>query len=330
MKLPLAWAVVHPLGIPRLSLPSSPCPDFCCAADDLFKRTVALVTAPGAALSAMAFMPRGAYVILLEPQDLPNLSSDRKGEVPLYRAEFIEREREVMRAVRGLARAAGLNLAVVACPVEFEERGSTVVAAPHLMCSTQPIADAVAWAASHVYRWRNLPGPGGSPRAVNVADSIPGSGLQGREAVEEFRLWQECVSTKGSWVKDPYPRTLPWPNEGIYHGGECDKGAQYLSGDEARAAVAQWRAGNKSALQAWERIRPGLRYYWSVDFKACRVPGRGLPKRWEWQEANFMRFCDLIPGKKRRVVFIGDSLQDQMVAEMVSRQHHFPGQPVQR
>lgn len=306
-----------PLLLDEVGLMSS-CPVLSLAATELFKRTVALVTAPGAALSAMPFMPRGAFVILLEPQDLPSDGLRRKREVPLYTAEVIGREQEVMRAVRGLARAAGLNLAIVACPVELAGSDGVPVDAPQLVCGTQPIADAVSWAASRVFTWRNLPGPGGSPTPVGLADTIPGSGLRSKEAVDEFREWQECVSTRGSWVRDPYPRSLPWPYEGIYQGGPCDEQAGYLSGDEAKSILAQWRAGNKSALPDWERIRPGLRYYWSVDFKACH--GQAVPKHWQWQEGNFIHFCDLIPGKKRHLVFIGDSLQDQMVADMVRRQ----------
>jgi len=88
--------------------------------------------------------------------------------------------------------------------------------------------------------------------------------------------------------------------------------------DEALAVVAQWRAGNKSALQDWERIRPGLRYYWSVDFNACQQRGQVVPKHWAWEQSNASRFCSLLAPLKRRMVFVGDSLQDQMVADMVS------------
>jgi len=217
--------------------------------------------------------------------------------------------------VRGLARAAGLNLAVVACPVELVS-GDGESPAPEMVCGTQAVADAVSWAASRVYTWQNLPGPGGRLRARDWASAIPGSGLQSKETVEEFQAWQECVSKQGSWVRDPHPRFLPWPYSDIFDIGTCDEG--YLSGDEALAVVAQWRAGNKSALQDWERIRPGLRYYWSVDFNACQQRGQVVPKHWAWEQSNASRFCSLLAPLKRRMVFVGDSLQDQMVADMVS------------
>jgi len=152
----------------------------------------------------MLFMPRGAYVILLEPQDLPSKGSDRKGKVPLYRAEAVEREREVMRAVRGLARAAGLHLAVVACPVELAD-GEGAGAAPRLVCGTQLLADAVAWAASDVYTWRNLPGPGGNPTALNLADSIPGSGLATKEAVGGVQTVAGVREHAGELGQGPLP-----------------------------------------------------------------------------------------------------------------------------
>lgn len=178
--------------------------------------------------------------------------------------------------------------------------------------------------AKQVYKWQNLPGPGGGPRATGLGDAIPGSGLESKEEVQEWRAWQQCVSTGGSWVRDPYPRSLPWPYPDIFDVGECD--AEYLSGDEAMAALAQWRAGNKSVLQDWERIRPGLRYYWSVDFKACRRRGKAVPQHWAWREATHAGFCGLISKERRRLVFVGDSLQDQMVADMVRERVH----PIQR
>jgi len=120
------------------------------------------------------------------------------------RAAAVELQQETMRAVRGLARAAGLNLAVVACPVELVG-GDGESASPEMVCGTQAVSDAVSWAASRVYTWHNLPGPGGGQRATDLTTVVPGSGLRSQAAVEEFRAWQEFVSTKGKWVRDTIP-----------------------------------------------------------------------------------------------------------------------------
>lgn len=122
------------------------------AAVDLFRRTVALITAPGAALSAMPFVPRGAFVILLAPHSTPsNVQDPREQKGRVHRAAAVEHHPEVMRAVRGLARAAGLHLAVVACPVESVGSDSDgTPGAPEMVCGTQALADAVSWAASQV------------------------------------------------------------------------------------------------------------------------------------------------------------------------------------
>jgi len=109
--------------------------------------------------------------------------------------------------VRGLARAAGLNLAVVACPVELVS-GDGESPAPEMVCGTQAVADAVSWAASRVYTWQNLPGPGGRLRARDWASAIPGSGLQSKETVEEFQAWAGVCEQAGELGARPAP-TLP-------------------------------------------------------------------------------------------------------------------------
>jgi len=52
------------------SLCLSLCPVLPSAAADLFTRTVALVTDPGQGQSAILWLPKGAYVILLVPHNI--------------------------------------------------------------------------------------------------------------------------------------------------------------------------------------------------------------------------------------------------------------------
>jgi len=77
--------------------------------------------------------------------------------------------------------------------------------------------------------------------------------------------------------------------------------------------------GTRAPSRTGRGSAQGCAYYWSVDFKECHEPDQAVPKHWEWQEGNFIRFCDLVTGKKRQMAFIGDSLQDQMVADLVRR-----------
>lgn len=263
------------------------------SANDLFRKTVLLITTPGTALAHMAFLPPGAVVVLLESAH----GARARG--------FLVTHSGMSAQLRAFGRAAGLHVATLTCNQDPGEKGG-------LMCGRTKMMEALSWAAEKVFTSDLLPRAAERRR---LPRRIPGSGLQTPEEVEAFRSWARCVSEKGQWGYDATPRPLPWP----FHGSleRCDNNHINDAAGGLAGRFADDVAADPQASPASWRVREGLKYRWSASLAQCPEGREASGKEPVWERFSKEEFCSL-NGGKLKILMLGDSIQTQL-AEAIAQ-----------
>eukprot|EP00271_Cylindrocystis_brebissonii_P005786 TRINITY_DN1806_c0_g1_i1.p1 TRINITY_DN1806_c0_g1~~TRINITY_DN1806_c0_g1_i1.p1 ORF type:complete len:484 (-),score=100.13 TRINITY_DN1806_c0_g1_i1:916-2367(-) len=124
-----------------------------------------------------------------------------------------------------------------------------------------------------------------------VPDSIPGTRLESRDAVESFRQNLQCIN-QGEWAEYTTPRPLPWNPTGKGFGCDQDlvKSGRGVAGEKADAIAL-------SGQGEW-KVRQSLQYEW-------------VTPNCTWERFDPVRFCRYLGPRNTQILVVGDSIQYQ-------------------